>query len=82
MTNQTQKIEPGETFDTGTPVNKGGVYVCSPCGYKKHLEAGGTFPECDSCVKDDNVDPDEQGAPSGIWEYVSDEAEADEMSDV
>lgn len=71
MTDQLHDTTPGETFDTGTPVHAGGVYVCSPCGYKKTLAPGETFPECDSCMKKESSDEEEEGpAPSGIWEYV------------
>lgn len=71
MADQFNEVNLGETFDTGTPVQAGGVYVCSPCGYKKQLEAGDTFPECDSCMKKEGSDEEEEGlAPSGIWEYV------------
>ncbi len=70
MTDQSQDIASGETFDTGTPVHAGGVYVCSPCGYKKQLESGDTFPECDSCIEKKETEEEEGPAPSGIWEYV------------
>ncbi|MDO8581961.1 MAG: hypothetical protein Q7S16_03725 [bacterium] len=71
MTDQLDDSIAGETFDTGTSVHAGGVYVCSPCGYKKKLEPGDTFPECDSCMKKSGSDEEEEGpAPSGIWEYV------------
>ena len=62
----------GDTFDTGAQVEANGVYVCAPCGYKKKLETGEIFPECDSCTRknEEEVDEDDRMPPSGIWEFV------------
>lgn len=66
-------VSPGDTFETGADVKAAGVYVCAPCGFKKELEEGEKFPECDSCLRDKEEDPDEVASPSGIWEYKGDE---------
>ncbi|MBI4262510.1 hypothetical protein HY624_03220 [Candidatus Uhrbacteria bacterium] len=73
----------GDTFDTGSQVEANGLYVCAPCGYKKRLETGEIFPECDSCTRknEEEVDEDDRMPPSGIWEFVSDAAEDPEEAD-
>ena len=73
-------VKHGDTFDTGTEVKAHGHYVCAPCGYKKVLERGETFPECDSCMQNassEEDDEEERGSATGIWEYVG-EGEEDE----
>lgn len=66
---KTHIVTPGDTFETGTKVHAAGTYVCAPCGYTKELEHGEIFPECDSCMRKADEDPDDVAAPSGIWEY-------------
>tara|TARA_B100001971_G_C18168763_1_gene525817 strand:- start:563 stop:769 length:207 start_codon:yes stop_codon:yes gene_type:complete len=39
------------TFKVGKSVEQDGYYVCVPCGYKKYLKVGDTFPNCIKCMK-------------------------------
>ena len=57
-------------FNKGALVPENGLYVCSPCGFKKEHKAGDVFTECTSCLAGT-----EDGDPkfingTGLWEKV------------
>ena len=37
-------------YNKGNAVPEETTYVCVPCGYKKHYQAGEIFGECTSCL--------------------------------
>jgi len=41
----------GILYKVGEKVRISGLYVCVPCGYKKKLEVGNTFPPCEGCMR-------------------------------
>jgi hypothetical protein len=66
-----------QTYEAGQDVEAGGTYVCAPCGYKKELNEGDKFPECDSCMSGEQeaLPEDDRLEGTGTWELTKEEVE-------
>lgn len=66
---------PETTYSKGDQVTEEGDYVCVPCGFKKHLAPGETFPECMSCMAGTPDTKNEEFAEGmEMWEKVESES--------
>jgi hypothetical protein len=62
-------------YKIGEIVRVSGLYVCVPCGYKKRLNAGDTFPSCVNCMQkqkeeQDEFSPDAFAVNLETWELL------------
>jgi len=61
-------------YKIGEMVRVAGLYVCVPCGYRKRLNAGDTFPSCLNCMRKqqelDEFDPDAFAENLETWELL------------
>ena len=64
------EINPGDTFDTGTRVKRGGLYICAPCGDTKRFKRNQTFPRCFSCMEGKTYNEDKYVKDLGLWEFI------------
>ena len=53
-------------YQKGDVVTETGKYVCVPCGYHHHYQAGEKFGECTSCLANNKNMEDVDG--TGMWE--------------
>lgn len=65
----------GIVYKVGEKVRVSGLYVCVPCGYRKRLSAGDTFPSCTNCLRKqqeevDEFDPDAFAENLETWELL------------
>ena len=66
------KVQYGNTFNIGDRVQKGGMYVCVPCGYKKQFKKGDVFPRCFVCLEGKKYKGDDYFKDLGLWEFLGD----------
>ena len=57
-------------YDKGETVTESGIYVCVPCGYRQHYEAGDIFGECTGCLAGTEEGQEEFIARTGLWEKL------------
>ena len=43
------------TYKVGEKIEENGYYVCVPCGYKKFLKVGMSFPSCIKCLGEKTI---------------------------
>lgn len=59
-----------QTFSKGETIPENGTYVCVPCGYHQHCEAGGKFGECTSCMAGTEEGDKEYIEGTSLWEKL------------
>jgi hypothetical protein len=57
-------------FKVGEAVQKAGIYICVPCGYKKKYKAGERFARCLSCMRGKQYEGDDFFHDLELWEPV------------
>jgi len=60
-------------FNIGWMVQKSGIYICVPCGYKRAFKVGDILPECFGCMKGKKYDGDDYFSGLGLWELLLEE---------
>lgn len=60
-----------QLYRIGQRVEKSGMYLCVPCGYAQHFEAGGNFTTCEACLAGtENGHEGYHDPQSEFWQFI------------